>query len=130
MFRIAIIPALALLTACAAPPLERMNNDEMTLNAELAARVAGPPQNCLPGYRTDDMRAVGENRIVVRDGSTLFVSETDGSCRSSTGGRALVIKRISSSNLCRGDIAQVVDLQSGAFHGSCSFGDFVPYRKP
>lgn len=129
MHRFAVLPALAVLSSCAAPPLQAISPDEQQLSAELAGRVAGRPQNCLPGFRTDDMKAVGENTMVIRDGSTIFLSRTNGSCRSS-GARALVIKRVSSSNLCQGDIAQVVDLQSGAFHGSCSFGEFTPYRRP
>ncbi|MDQ3078293.1 MAG: hypothetical protein M3Q83_05565 [Pseudomonadota bacterium] len=129
MLKYAVVPAVALLSSCAAPQLAMVDRDQQRLSAELVGRVAGRPQNCLPGFRTDDMKAVGENTIVVRDGSTIYLSRTSGSCRSS-GSSSLVIRRVSSSNLCQGDIAQVVDLQNGVTHGSCSFGEFVPYRRP
>jgi hypothetical protein len=43
-------------------------------------------------------------------------------------GNALVT-RTTETRLCRGDIAQVVDVASRTTLGSCSFGDFTPYTR-
>jgi hypothetical protein len=37
------------------------------------------------------------------------------------------VTRTSSSQLCRGDIATVIDTSTRTPVGSCVFGDFVPY---
>jgi hypothetical protein len=38
--------------------------------------------------------------------------------------------RSQSGQLCRGDIAFVVDLTSGTQYGGCGLGDFTPYDRP
>jgi hypothetical protein len=43
------------------------------------------------------------------------------------GGRALVTKNFG-PQLCRGDLATVVDNSSGMSVGACSLGDFIPYK--
>ena len=131
MYKYAVLPVLAL-SACASPPPPYAGpNDQSLIAAELAGRVAGQPTQCLPGFARDEMRAVGNNAVLIRDGSTTWLSNTDGNCRSTvSGGLALVIEKRGTDSLCRGDIAKVVDLQSGALFGTCSFGDFVPYRRP
>jgi hypothetical protein len=52
-----------------------------------------------------------------------------GGCGNLGGGYTLVTKTYGTAELCRGDIAQVVDLQSHFTVGSCVFGDFIPYAK-
>jgi hypothetical protein len=40
-----------------------------------------------------------------------------------------MVTRTTSTRLCEGDIATVVDPVSGIFHGSCALGAFTPYRR-
>jgi hypothetical protein len=46
------------------------------------------------------------------------------------GHNALVTKQFGNAELCRGDIARVVDTLNGFTVGSCVFGDFTPYVRP
>ena len=57
-----------------------------------------------------------------------FVTQTTG-CRDVGRGNILVT-RTPTTQLCRGDIATTVDSTSRIQTGACSFGDFIPYRRP
>ena len=132
MHKPAVIFAIFAVQACApAPPAQNSLYEQRELAAELAGMIPGQPQTCLPGIRVNEMRAVGEHTILVRDGATLYRSETSGGCGAARrAGATLVVRKVGTSTTCRGDLAQVMDLQTGAFYGSCTFGNFVPYRRP
>jgi hypothetical protein len=96
----------------------------------LAGKVAGPPQNCLPTYHQDDMVVIDESTIAFRQGSSrVYINHMQGGCSNLGGSYALVTKQFGSSQLCRGDIAQVEDLTNHLTVGSCVFGDFIPYTR-
>jgi hypothetical protein len=96
----------------------------------LAGKVAGPPQNCLSSYHQDDMVVIDENTIAFRQGSRrVYINHMQGGCSNLGGSYALVTKQFGSSELCRGDIGQVVDLTNHLTVGSCVFGDFIPYTR-
>ena len=97
----------------------------------LAGKAAGPPQSCLPHYRSNDMVVIDESTVAFRQGSSrVYVNHMQGGCTNLGGPYALVTKTLGSAQLCRGDIGQVVDLHNHFTVGSCVFGDFVPYSKP
>jgi hypothetical protein len=98
----------------------------------LAGKTAQPPISCLPHYRSGDMRAIDDQTIAFRDGSRrTYVAHMRGGCNElGTGHYALLTKQFGSADLCRGDIARVVDTFNGITVGSCVFGDFVPYVAP
>ena len=50
-----------------------------------------------------------------------------GSCDRLGGGSYALVTRSTSTSLCSGDIAQVVDTANGFTVGSCVLGDFVPF---
>ena len=97
----------------------------------LAGKAAGPPLSCLPHYRSNDMVVIDESTIAFRDGSRrVYVNHMMGPCSNlASGGNALVTKT-TTTQLCRGDIAQIFDTSIKMTVGSCSFGDFVPYSAP
>jgi hypothetical protein len=77
------------------------------------------------------MVVIDEQTIAFRQGSSrVYVNHMQGGCTNLGGSNALVTKTFGTAQLCRGDIAQVVDLQNHFTVGSCVFGDFVPYTKP
>ena len=97
----------------------------------LVGKVAGPPVSCLPTFRQDDMVVIDDRTIAFRQGSSrTYVNHMQGGCSNLGGGYALVTRSFGGGQLCRGDIAQVVDLSSRMTVGSCVFGDFVPYARP
>ena len=97
----------------------------------LLGKVPGQPMSCLPHFRAGDMRPIDDNTILFRDGpGRTYVNHTQGPCNGLASGHyTLVTRQIGSSDPCRGDIAQVVDLTNGMLVGSCVWGDFVPYSR-
>jgi hypothetical protein len=128
--RLFMLAATAGLCACqtASIPPQRNAQAQETYDSMLAGKVAGQPTRCLPLFRTHDMVAIDENTILYRDGRTVYVNHTLGSCYGlGRFNNALVTKTLGSS-LCHGDIARVVDPTTGVNAGSCAIGDFVPYK--
>jgi hypothetical protein len=96
-----------------------------------AGKVAGAPLSCLPSFRSSDMVVIDDDTIAFRNGpSQVYINHMQGGgCLNLDGGRNTLVTRTPGPNLCRGDIAQVVDLVARIPVGSCVFGDFVPYKR-
>jgi hypothetical protein len=120
--------ALGSCTIATPPPAGYAINQQAQFAQVLAGRVAGAPRRCLPHPQNSQIVAVNANTVAYRDGSTIWVSHTEGSCANLQSGYTLVVKSFGFSGPCRGDVAQVVD-RSGMTGGSCFFGDFVPYGR-
>jgi hypothetical protein len=132
---ISVLMAGAMLASCTTgppAPTFRSADKERDFQMLLAGKVAQPPVSCLPHFRSGDMRVIDDETIAFRDGSKrTYVAHMQGGCNNlGTGHYALVTRQFGSADLCRGDIAQVVDTLNGMNVGSCVFGDFVPYVAP
>ena len=134
MKRVMFAAGLALLGGCAmndpvdTPAAER---DRASLSAALQGfEQAGPPVSCVNQRDLAGNRSAGEGAIIFqgRTSSKLWVNRPPAGCPSLDMGRALVT-RTPSTQLCRGDIASVVDLTAGTQYGACGLGDFTPYRR-
>ena len=126
--------ALFLLAAYATPEEAARTEDQARagLERELAGLVPGEPSQCLPvtARRQLSSRGYGST-IVYRVGSGLkYRSDTTGGCERLAGRRDILVAQTPLSRPCAGDIATTVDPTSGFQTGSCSFGLFIPYRKP
>ena len=96
----------------------------------LAGKVAGPPMSCIPYYNSNDMVVIDEQTVAFKVGTgRVYVNHMQGGCSNLGGSYALVTRGVGSSGLCRGDIAQVVDVMNRMTVGSCVFGDFIPYTR-
>lgn len=96
----------------------------------LAGRSPGAPVSCIGNMRGSDMQIVDDGTILFREGATVYVQKPRGGCHGLGSGNYTLLTRLQgSSRLCSGQIGEVVDRVSGFTHGSCVFGDFVPYRK-
>ncbi len=129
--RILPIAAIAVLCACqtaATEPGQRSARAQQTYDKALAGKVPGQPVRCLPTFRSNDMVPIDENVILFRDGRTVYVNHPLGSCYGLGRFNNTLVTRTLGGNLCRGDLATVVDLTTGVHAGSCALGDFVPYR--
>ena len=128
-----LLPLIALASGCAmngvsAQSAEREAREQAQLDAVLEGYQPGEPRSCVNSRDLRGPTAYGERTLVFREGRTIWVNETSGGCDDA--GRDALITRQFGPQLCRGEIARTADLVSGFQSGSCSLGDFVPYRKP
>ena len=109
----------------------RTPKSEKRLAEAIAGRVAGAPMSCMPNYRSaTQMEIIDDNTLVFHDGNTVYVQNPPGGCRGlGIGGYTLVTREFGASQICQGDINNLVDLHNGQIGGSCVFGPFIPYRK-
>ena len=123
---------LAALTAAgcetAMEPPMRTDRAQATYDRELAGKTAGRAEKCLPLQRSRDMQVIDDRTILFSDGRTTYVNTTLGDCNNMSDQSYALVTRNFGPQLCRGDIATVTDTSSGMTVGSCSLGDFVPYR--
>ena len=128
----AIIPALILLgvAGCATAdtkPQALSPKEQADLNKVLDGKVAGKPVSCVSSINGRNMRAISDTTLVYQVSRTLvYKNELLGRCSGLSWGDTLVLN-LQGSQYCRGDMARVVNLQSGMLSGSCALGDFVPY---
>jgi hypothetical protein len=102
---------------------------EATLAAELRNyQPSGAPVSCIPLRNLSGNRSAGEGAVIFGTGSRVWVNRPPAGCPLINDGRTLTL-RTSGSQLCRGDIVNVVDAGSGIQYGSCGLGDFTPYRR-
>lgn len=122
--------ALSALLACAASgPMERSARAEAELADELEGRVAGQPVSCVDQRDIRGQEAVGDGLILFEGrGDVDYLNHPRGGCPTLNFGRTLVFNR-TTSRLCEGEIASVVEAVSGGSYGSCILGEFTPYRE-
>ena len=108
-------------------------NDRMDTEARLDKALrgfeqSGPAQSCVNHRDLGGNKSVGDAILFSGKGGRVYVNRPAGGCANINLGRALVT-RTTSTQLCRGDIASVVDPVSGANYGGCGLGEFVPYKR-
>ena len=117
--------ALALLTLAPATQARQ----EPSADRALAGRVAGKPVSCIPQRQIDSSQNFDSGDILYRMKSGPdYLNSPRPKCAGLRGGAGMVT-RTPSTDLCRGDIAEIVDFTSGIHYGSCALGDFVPYPR-
>ncbi|HVN32026.1 MAG TPA: hypothetical protein VMT45_08555 [Thermoanaerobaculaceae bacterium] len=113
-----------------APAQTQAAKHEGDLTEALSGRIAGPPQDCVGEADLAGNTAYGKGVIVFRSHTdeTLYVNRPAVGCPGLDFGRAIKT-RTPSARLCRGDVITVFDPVSGTEYGSCSLGEFTPYRR-
>ena len=109
-------------------PDQRTARAQQNYDRALAGKVPGKAESCLPMQRSNDMTVIDDDTLLYHDGRTTYVNKPLGSCTNLARGSYALVTRSTGSQLCRGDIANVVDATSGTTVGSCALGDFIPYR--
>ncbi|WP_232283441.1 hypothetical protein [Sphingomonas sp. PAMC 26617] len=102
--------------------------DRTELAKQLAGLTPGKPQQCMPLGRSSDSARVGDTILYKLNRNDIYRTDTSGGCFGLRRGDAIVTRSYT-GQLCRGDIIQTVDLVSRMPSGSCTFGEFVRYRK-
>ena len=97
-----------------------------------SGKAAGGPVSCVPAYNSNDMSVIDGRTLAFRASSrTTYVAHLSQGCSLlGSGGYALLTRQFGGSGLCRGDIAQVVNLSNQLTVGSCSIQEIVPYTSP
>src|SRR5215213_4912549 len=134
---ILMVSAAAVGSCMAGPPSAQASmwerqqalRDQQELGARLVGRVAGPATDCLPSHRAGNQMNISDNTILFDYGNTIYRNDPPGGCPGLGSGQYALVVRPVGSSLCRGEIAQVRDLQSGMLRGTCTLGSFVPYRR-
>ena len=130
MNKLVAIPLLALAAGCApSEPVALSNAEQGLLAKELNGLIAGPAVSCVNMRDLRGNRSIGES-VVLFDGpaGTVYVNRPAAGCPALGSSRALVTNT-TGTQLCRGDIANVVDPGAGFSYGGCTLGDFTPYRR-
>jgi hypothetical protein len=97
----------------------------------IAGKAAGPAISCISRMRADNMTVIDDDRVAFRDGNRVFVNDFRGQgCSGAGSGFYTLVTRSSGSQLCSGDIAELVDARSGMLRSACILGDFTPYMRP
>jgi hypothetical protein len=118
-----ILPAFALLSACAAP-----NADEEALSRDLAGRVAGEARACIPTNSSTSLTIADRRTLTLRLGDTVWVNRLEADC---PGFRPLatLLVEVDGSQYCRGDKVRAVEAGSSIPGPLCVLGEFTPYRR-
>jgi hypothetical protein len=125
------IPALVLglIAACASYHPERKAENFDRAERLLAGKVAGKPVSCVSLRGLEGNRSLESDRILFETrGALLYVNRLRDSCLTLNLGRALRTNS-RSGLLCQDDVVSVFDPQTGATHGECALGAFIPYRR-
>lgn len=130
------LATLAVLAACSTTPeqaeraAEREAAAQESLEAELAGLTPGEPTTCLPTIGRTQVSSKGYgSTIVYRVSDNLkYRTDTSGGCEGIARGDILITST-PIGRVCSGDIAQTFDRVARFPTGSCSFGQFVPYRR-
>ena len=101
---------------------------EAKLAKLLNGRVAGEPQNCISTTGSRSLKQIDGTALTYRDGDTVWVNYTRNPADIDDS-EIMVIKRFSSTSLCRSDQIRLVDRTAGFLSGLIFLDDFVPYTK-
>lgn len=101
------------------------------LEKQLAGKLPGNPEKCLPSYRTNETIRVSDNILLYRaSGKLVYRNDLRSSCPGLARDSDIMVVRQFGSSTCAGDFFHLVDRSSGIRGPTCVFGEFIPYRKP
>ncbi|CAN5235843.1 hypothetical protein BH09PSE3_BH09PSE3_12880 [soil metagenome] len=119
---------LLLVSACATTASARDETPDPAMTKALAGKIAGKPRSCI-SWNEAQSSTTYRDAILYRVNSKLTYVNDLGKCPFLRNDNILVTRTVG-SQLCRGDIVNMVDRGGGFPTGSCSFSDFVPYQSP
>ena len=126
--RLALMIPLLLVGCTATDDMHRRNRDDLT--AQLAGRMAGPPQDCVSMESASTLRPVDSQTLVLDRGITFYVNHLRGPCPGMQPTDTIIYQAYG-SQYCRGDRFRTRPFGGGAIPGPmCILGQFVPYRRP
>jgi hypothetical protein len=118
-----------LVTAPIVPAAAKIETGEAKLARLTAGRTPGKMVDCINvGIVNNESEKLPGVGMAYRQGTTWYVSNFEGGCPQLREDTILVTK-LHTSQLCRGDIADLRVAGANIPVGSCVFGAFTPYTK-
>ena len=75
--------------------------------------------------RSTSITAVDQTRLLFKVGSgAYYLNEVRGQCKDVDSSFTRMEIRLFGSQICSSEIIDIVDQQTGLFHGACSLGEF------
>ena len=129
MIRIATT-LLLLGTACATTAsVPQQSPSAARVARTLAGLNPGAPQHCLSRDKYNETRSAAGVILFVAGKNRVWRNDVVGSgCRGLESGDVVVFQSLNGQH-CRGDIVRTRRALGGTLSGSCSLGDFTPYRR-
>ena len=122
----ALLLVLALGSCVAAGSMEE--RESKALGRDLAERVAGEPERCVPRIQAAGLNAVDRRTLVYDTPGTLWVNRLRADCPGLRPDSTLVIET-AGDQYCRNDRIRALD-PGGLIPGPiCLLGDFTPHRR-
>jgi hypothetical protein len=104
------------------------DRNQEQFSRELAGRVAGPAQECVPIQQAENLRIVDQRTLAYGTGRTLWVNRLESDCPGMQAMDRLIVD-VHGSEYCRHDHFRSVGF-SGSIPGPvCFLGKFTPYRR-
>ncbi|WP_151953733.1 hypothetical protein [Sphingomonas sp. EC-HK361] len=125
---IAVLAGIAATAALAGSDRKPVESPQVKFDKAVAGLTPGKPMTCLRERTPTSLTAIGNKLLYRASAKLIYVNETTGGCENVARGDTLITKSYG-GGLCRGDIAQTVDLPARIPTGSCALGDFTPYRR-
>ena len=123
----AALGAAAVVAAPAQKP-DKPDRNRVEYEKLLAGKTPGTPQDCIDTRWTRPQLTAYDGKLLYRVSKKLvYVTDTGGGCEAVARGDTIVTRQFQ-TRLCRGDIAQTINLPARIPSGSCAMGAFVPYR--
>lgn len=98
------------------------------LVAELAGRVAGAPESCIPAATGQGLTIVDQRTLTYRSGGTIWVNRLKDDCPGMRPLNTLIVE-VHGSRFCRGDHVQALQPGLRIPGPVCILQDFTPYRR-
>jgi hypothetical protein len=124
---ISLMLAAVLVAAVPAAGAEKLA-PEAQLSRAVEGRVAGAAVDCINLRPMNSTQIIRDSAIIYDAGSTLYVNRPRSGAQSLDSWNTL-FTRSHGSQLCRGDVVEVVDPTTGTTRGLVFLGEFVPYKR-
>jgi hypothetical protein len=126
--RALILMVPALVAGCAMAGDGPAGRERTALDRDLAERVAGPAEACLPRRQNQSLRAVDRRTIVYDDGRILWVNRLEANCSGLRLDSILIVETFA-DRYCRNDRIRALEPGSPISGPACRLGSFTPYRR-
>jgi hypothetical protein len=126
--RALILMVPALVAGCAMAGDGPAGRERTALDRDLAERVAGPAETCVPQRRNHVLRAVDRRTLVYEEGRVLWVNRLEANCPSLRPDSILIVETFA-DRYCRNDRIRALEPGSPISGPACRLGSFTPYRR-
>jgi hypothetical protein len=121
-----LIAAATLIASCSRPATAPGS----AFAADMAGRVAGPPQTCVSANPAENLHVFDPQTVAYGYGRTIYINHLAAPCPALNEANTIIVEAGTGGQYCRGD--RVRGREPGAVIAgpSCNLSDWVPYTRP